>query len=161
MRGVPNDTGLLAKSGTLIDCVVESITCPRAFSTTMRISTGPGGTVKATLAPAAAPGAGAAGGPGAAATSGALSPTGPRNTGRPSGVVAVSITRAAVSVARDPSPDAIGSQTNCTRVWPPAAISMPVQKRAARPLAAGLALALSASAVCGGGAALGGVVARH
>ena len=125
----------------------------------MRMSIGPGAAVNVTLAPGLAAGAAAPGGRGAASRSGA-SPTGPRNTGRPSGAVAVSITRAGTSLARPASDPPNGSHTNVTRVWPPAARSMPVQNRAAWPLVAGSTMALSAFEISGGGPGLGGAVAR-
>src|SRR5262245_21676625 len=113
--------------------------CPRAFSTTIRISIGPGSAENVTLAPAAG-GADAADGAvdpdvadASVAASGVAAPTGPRNTGRPSEAIAVSITRAGVSLARAVAAAGSGSQTNMTRDLPSAPRSVPVQKRAACP----------------------------
>src|SRR5262245_61341473 len=105
---------------------------PRAFSTMIFSSTGPGGAVNDALAPEDAADASAAGGgavvvPGVVVTGGVVpvvapgdvaSGTRPRKIGRPSAAVAVSCTRAAVSLARAPSCTGSGSHTNVTRVCP-------------------------------------------
>src|SRR5690348_5212786 len=115
-----------------MSCSDESITCPRAPITMMRSCTGPGGALNDAAAPEAAEAGAAldAGDDGADDADGGAAPVpgiSPRNSGRPSGAVAVSITLAAVvSDARLPAACATGSHAKVTRA-PFASRSVPIQ----------------------------------
>jgi hypothetical protein len=114
--------------------VDESITWPRAFSTTIRMSICPGGAANDTIAPedvgAPTAGAGADVSAGAAPSPPAAGPTGPRNTELPSAPVTVSMTRAAASLVRASGDEPSGSQTNVTFAFPSGCRSVPVQNLA-------------------------------